>query len=203
MTSYTNTHSFPFASAFADFLAFLTRLCELMDLVGLGDCHRPGLGDEIGMPSTWPPPGPSGSPHSRSRRRRKTSRARAAHGAARGKYYVVNSPGGILGNVDLYSLGFLCYETLCRPEFIHRKDYWLCRGHGDCLFGCVGVLLPFLSPVTSAYHSCSPFLCPTHSLRSNPSSFLAYIESKLTLPLRPFFCPASLSPGAPHRHLRI
>jgi hypothetical protein len=109
MTSYTNRHSFPFA--FADFLAFLTRLCELMlwDSATVTDLDSKA-NSESECPATLTV-GPRALPveHSWSRRRRKTSRARAAHG----KYYVVDSPGGILGKVDLYSLGFLCYETLC------------------------------------------------------------------------------------------
>jgi hypothetical protein len=36
--------------AVADFLAFLTRLCELMALVSFGDRDGPGLRGQLGMP---------------------------------------------------------------------------------------------------------------------------------------------------------
>ncbi|KAJ7653741.1 hypothetical protein B0H14DRAFT_3706864 [Mycena olivaceomarginata] len=86
------------------------------------------------------------------------------------------------------------------------KDYSLCRNHGDSRLGAWGscslsylpyLRLPFMSQ----------FLCPTHSLRSNPPSFLAYIESKLTLLHRPrtrhSFSPPSSPRAPPHRHLRV
>jgi hypothetical protein len=150
------------------------RLCELMALVELGDRDRPGLRDEIGL-------------HLRSGPRALHTRGdfgggrQAAHRAVRGKYCVLNA----FTQVELWatwtctrkSLGFL---SCLRGGKIVRSTREKGAGIiGTSRLGACSFLLPFLSPVTSAfhaaYHSFFQTLCPTIPsplVPNPPSSFL-------------------------------
>ncbi|KAJ7896606.1 hypothetical protein B0H14DRAFT_3853554 [Mycena olivaceomarginata] len=157
-----------------------SRLLPFVWLVGLDLAWTP----RRTRPSLALGPQAPQAPHTRGGVRRGRQ---AAHRAVHAKYYVVDSPGGILGNVDLKRCanqnpftGHVIRSTLDKGAGIignsRLRACWSC----SLSYRPFPCHLPFVVPIPPPY----PFP-PLYSSFLLPLSSVAYVESRLTLPLQP------------------